>query len=75
MSESPVWRSIDAEPAPDWTEVIVYAPDADPSIFTAIISGGTWGRSSGKISAVEDDFFGDDPFRVTHWMPLPDNPE
>jgi hypothetical protein len=64
------WQSIETAPA-DFTEVIVYDPRLTPSVFTARCFEGIWGRSSGDISAVADDFYGDDPLHPTHWMPLP----
>ena len=69
MSE---WRSIKTAPK-DMTEVIVFALEADPQVFTACWICG-WGRSSGGIEAVRDDFYGDGAIYPTHWMPLPKPP-
>ena len=55
-------------------EVLVFAPDELEKVFTAAYYLNSWNRQSGGIRAVEDDFFGDPDFVVTHWMPLPEPP-
>lgn len=64
------WQPIETAPK-DFVEVIVCDLTATPPVFTARFNA-NWGRSSGGISAVEDDFFGDDMIHPTVWMPLPE---
>lgn len=70
----PQWRDISTAPK-DGTEVIVFAPDNDPPVFTASCLYDKWSASVEGRHAPADDFFGDDPKRPTHWMPLPEPPE
>jgi hypothetical protein len=71
------WLPIDT--APKDAEVIVFAPGESPPIFTASADdlgmGTEWFRQSGGIAAARDDYFGDPPFKPTHWMPLPQPPQ
>lgn len=67
------WLQIQYIPK-DLGEVIVFAPDEEPQVFTARRVNREWCRSSSDDYAPRDDFYGDNPIKVTHWMRLPQSP-
>lgn len=67
------WQPIETAPR-DQTEVIVFAPDETPSVFTAKLISNEWCYSVAGRYAPEDDFYGDKPIRATLWMSLPEAP-
>lgn len=69
----PQWQPIESAPK-DMVEIVIFAPDEKPRVFTAKWIHG-WSRSvSGEYKSL-DDFFGDNDIRATHWMPLPEPPK
>ena len=57
----------------DRTEVILFAPDEDPSVFTAMYIG-DWCRSSSGQYKPNNDLYGDREITAVAWMPMPAPP-
>lgn len=65
------WRPIETAPK-NQTEVLVFAPDEDPPVFTAQFITSGWSRSVSGYYKPIDEVYGDNEIRATHWMPLPE---
>lgn len=66
------WMPISQAPH-DMTEVMLFAPEEDPPIFTGMFIN-EWCRSSSGSYKPNDDYFGDGTINPTHWQPLPPPP-
>ncbi len=66
------WLPIATAPK-DRTEVILFAPDEDPSVFTAMYIG-DWCRSSSGQYKPNNELYGDREIKAVAWMPMPAPP-